>query len=140
MASPDARNPTNAPSAETLRLFVYDSLLSGERDHALLAGGTLVGTARTRAAYTLIELGPYGALVLEGATSVAGEVYAIDKRLRFALDLKKQYPALFQRAIIELDDGSSAETYVMREDQVRGRRRIKNGSWRERFAARATGR
>jgi hypothetical protein len=37
---------------------------------------------------------------------------------------------------VELEDGSRAETYVMDAEQVRGKRRLKNGSWRGRFEPR----
>lgn len=121
---------------DPLRLFVYDSLLAGERDHALLDGATFLAAMRTAPRYTLVELGPYGALILGGATSVAGELYAVDRQLRFRLDLKKQCPALFQRVSIALADGTDAESYAMTDEQVRGKRRIKSGSWRERFAPR----
>lgn len=122
--------------AERVRLFVYDSWLAGERQHDRLAGATFILRTRTAASYTLVELGPYGALLSEGSTSVAGEVYEIDKKLRFALDIEKQCPALFQRGTVLLEDGTSAEAYFMSDEQTRGKRRIKNGSWRDRFAPR----
>lgn len=119
-----------------MRLFVYSSLLAGERDHAQLQGAKFLGAVRTTPAYTLVELGPYAALVAGGAVSVLGELYLIDKKLRFVLDVNKQYPALFHRIEVALEDGSSAEAYAMRDEQVRGKRRIKHGSWRDRFAPR----
>lgn len=126
-------------SPDRVRLFVYGSMLRGERDHHLLDGATFLGPARTQPAYTLVELGPYAAIVSGGAVSVVGELYLVDKKTRFALDVERQYPALFQRFPVTLEDGSSAEAYGMRDEQVRGKRRIKSGSWRDRFAPRSRG-
>lgn len=124
---PDAVEPR-------FRLFVYGSLLSGERDHALLQGAALLGSARTAPRYTLVDLGVYPALLDEGTTSVTGELYLVDAKTRFATDVKKECPALFRRITITLDDGATADAYCMAEEKVRGRRRIKNGSWKHRTA------
>jgi gamma-glutamylaminecyclotransferase len=125
------------PSGDTdlkFRLFVYGSLMSGERDHALLARAKLLGPANTAPRYTLVDLAVYPALLNEGTTSVVGELYLVDAKTRFDTDVKKECPVLFQRVQITLDDGTTADAYCMAEDKVRGRRRIKNGSWKERTA------
>jgi len=128
----------NTKAAEVtadIRLFVYGSLLRGERDHELLGGATFLGPMKTAPRYTLVDLGPYAALLERGRVSVAGELYIVDKKQRFALDVKRECPILFQRVSVELEDGSRAEAYVMRDEQVRGKRRLAQGDWRERFAA-----
>lgn len=119
---------------EPLRLFAYGSLMNGERDHALLASATLLGPARTRAEFHLVDLGIYAALVPGGELSVVGELYVIERKACFAIDVSKQCPILFERTAITLEDGSSADAYVMPEERVRGKRRLKVGSWRDRFA------
>lgn len=119
-----------------IRLFVYGSLLQGERDHALLDGAELVGAVRTAPVYTLVDLGPYPALVENGRVSVAGELYLIDKKQRFSIDVKMECPVLFQRIEVRLADETVAETYAMRDEQVRGKRRLAHGDWRRRFAPR----
>lgn len=116
-----------------IRLFVYGSLLGGERDHGLLDGAELVGPARTAPSYTLVDLGPYAALIENGRVSVSGELYLIDKKQRFAIDVKRECPVLFQRISVRLDDDTLAETYAMRDEQVRGKRRLGHGDWRRRF-------
>ena len=119
-----------------LRLFVYGTLLAGERDHPLLAGAEFQRRALTSPRYTLVDLGVYPALVASGRVAVHGEVYLVSKQHRFATDVKKECPVLFHRAQVELEDGTTAEAYLMREEQVRGKRRLAAGDWRQRFAPR----
>lgn len=123
-------------SADRVLLFVYGLELQGERDHDLLAGSELVGAVRTLPRYTLVDLGVYPSLLEGGTASVSGELYRADKQVRFALDVKKECPVLFRRSTVELEGGVVAEAYFMREEQVRGKRRLKQGSWKERFAPR----
>lgn len=120
--------------SDRVRLFVYGLLLEGEREHALLAGSKLLGPVRTQPAFYLVDLGVYPALVPGGQVSVVGELYLVSKATRFELDVKRQCPILFQRTIVTLEDGSEAEAYTMREEQVRGKRRLKLGDWRGRFS------
>jgi gamma-glutamylcyclotransferase (GGCT)/AIG2-like uncharacterized protein YtfP len=122
--------------SDLVRLFVYGSFLSGERDHSLIGGAERIAATRTEPSYTLVDLGPYAALIERGAVAVSGEVYLIDRKLRFELDVARECPILFQRVLVRLEDGSAAEAYAMREDQVRGKRRLAHGDWRRRFAPR----
>ena len=122
--------------SDEVLLFVYGSLLPGERDHELMAGATLIGPARTSAGYKLVDLGVYPALLVGGDVSVVGELYRIDKKRRFSIDVRKECPVLFHRTSVTLEDGTVAEAYAMNEDQVRGKRRIAGGDWRRRFEPR----
>jgi gamma-glutamylaminecyclotransferase len=117
-------------------LFVYGLLLQGEREHALLGGACLIGEARTKPQYTLVDLDFYPVLLERGQVSVLGELYEVTRQQRFELDVHHQCPALFRRITIELSDGTRAETYAMDEEKVRGKRRLKGGSWRGRFEPR----
>ncbi len=119
--------------SEEVTLFAYGSLLPGERDHELMTGATLIGPARTKPIYKLVDLGVYPALLVGGTVSVAGELYRIDKKRRYTIDVRKECPVLFHRISVTLEDGSEAEAYAMLEDQVRGKRRIANGDWLRRF-------
>lgn len=122
--------------SDEVLLFAYGSLLSGECDHELVKGAISIGPARTRPVYKLIDLGVYPALVAGGDVSVVGELYRIDKKRRFDIDVRKECPVLFHRTTVTLDNGSEAEAYAMHEDQVRGKRRIASGDWRRRFEPR----
>lgn len=122
--------------SDEILLFAYGSLLPGERDHELLANAVHVGAARTQPAFKLVDLGVYPALVGGGNVAVVGELYRIDKKQRFAIDVRKECPVLFHRVVVTLDDGRAAESYAMHEEQVRGKRRIANGDWKRRFEPR----
>lgn len=127
---------TMQPPEPEARLFVYGLLLQGEREHALLEGAPLLGPALTVPQHTLVDLDFYPVLLVGGQVAVAGEVYGISRHLRFKLDVHHQCPALFRRVSVQLADGSQAETYVMDDDKVRGKRRLRGGSWRGRFEPR----
>ena len=121
-------------AAKPCRIFIYGTLLPGERDHALLANAEALGPGLTEPIYQLVELNVYAALIPDGKVAVHGELYAVDLETRRQIDVKRQVPILFQRAKIRLADGSEAETYLMTADQVRGKRRLAHGDWRKRFA------
>jgi gamma-glutamylcyclotransferase (GGCT)/AIG2-like uncharacterized protein YtfP len=116
-----------------VRLFVYGTLLAGERDHGLVEAAECAGAQRTLPAFQLVDLGAYAALVAGGSTSVSGEIYLVDRKTRGEIDVRREVPILFQRVRIQLADGSEAETYVMEPDRVRGRRQLQHGDWRKRF-------
>ena len=115
-------------------LFVYGTLLRGESAHARLDGANALGDATTAASFHLVDLGPYPAMVIDGKTAVAGELYRIDPTLLRELDVFEQVPLLFKRVRVPLEGGSLADAYVMDPDQVRGKRRIAHGDWRKRMA------
>ena len=101
-----------------------------------MAGSEFVGPVVTAARYTLVDLGVYPALVEGGHIAVTGELYVVDRKRRFTIDVKKEVPILFQRITVHLADGTTAQAYVMKDEQVRGKRRLANGDWRKRFAVR----
>ena len=124
------------PATPEVLLFVYGLLLQGEREHGLLEGAPLLGEARTVPEHTLVELDFYPVLLSGGHVAVLGELYGVSRQLRFKLDVHHQCPALFRRISVKLADGTEAETYAMDDDKVRGRRRLRGGSWRGRFEPR----
>lgn len=124
------------PAAPEHLLFVYGALMEGEPEHARLSGARAVGPAATEAAFELIDLGVQPALVAGGRAAVRGEVYALAPALLASIDLFEGHPLRFRRTPIRLDDGRVVEAYLLDADQVRGRRRIRSGDWKARFAPR----
>jgi gamma-glutamylaminecyclotransferase len=123
-----------------MRLFVYGSLLSGEGHNGQLGASRLVGAASTEPVYTLVDLGPYPALLADGTTSVSGEIYDVDADVLAALDDFEGHPDEYRRMPVRLiggdgdgdGGGGSTETYVMPREKARHGRVIASGSWRAR--------
>lgn len=115
-------------------LFVYDTLRQGEPLHAQLGDSRFIGVASTLPAFSLVDLGPYAALLRGGSTAVVGELYAVSLQTRRHLDVERQVPLLFNREKVQLADGSEAESYLLPADKARGRRRLAHGDWKQRFA------
>lgn len=110
-------------------LFVYDAWMSGQPGASRLGAAKPGGPAKTEPKYELFDLGTEVALVPAGATAVSGEVYTLDAAALASLDIEKGHPLRFRRIRIRLEDGREAEAYTLDPDQVRGRRRIRSGSY-----------
>ncbi len=127
------RTLTAGPSlAVSMKLFVYGSLLSGEAHGARLGGSRLLGEARTEARYTLVDLGPYPALLEGGSTSVWGELYEVDGDVLAALDDFEGHPDEYRRVPVRLLSGDSVDSYVLPRTQALHGRIIPGGSWKTR--------
>lgn len=113
------------------RVFVYGTLLAGEFNHRVLAGARFVCEARTQPEFCMYSLGGFPA-VTAGSAVIVGELYDVDADVLARLDQLEGHPRFYQRTPIVLDDGSSAETYLMRAERLAGRAVIESGSWRER--------
>lgn len=108
-----------------MRVFVYGTLMKGHANHRVLAalGARLIGAARTAKARTLVDLGPYPALLAcdaerdARASCVHGEVYEIDDadaaRALEVLDEFEGCPDLYAREAIAIEGGEEAWTYAL---------------------------
>lgn len=128
--------PAKREAAARTRVFVYGTLLSGERNHHLLAHARLVGEARTEPLFSLYDLGAFPGLVPRGSQAVAGEVYEVDEPTLAALDRLEGHPDFYRRASIALHDGRPVLAYLLTIEQVRGRPIIASGAWRTRHEGR----
>lgn len=100
-------------------VFVYGTLMRAGANHSVLQrlGCTFAGHATTREGWTLVDLGPYPALLpaREGAPTarVFGEVWQIDDHAIRELDAFEGCPELYTRERIALvmasaeDDGGT---------------------------------
>lgn len=111
------------------RVFVYGTLLRGELNHGLLAGGVFVGAHRTAPCFTLYALSGYPGLVAGGTTAVSGEVYRINDAGLRLLDQLEGYPRLYGRRLMRTPFGR-AWVYHYR-GAVTDRPVIRSGDWRE---------
>lgn len=128
---------SNSPLKTAVLLFAYGSLMTGERHHQELVEATCLGMAKTGERYRLVDLGLYPAMIDSPDMQIEGELYSIPRKLLIRLDGVKELGRLFHRRTIRLESGAEAETYLMNEGQVRGRRRLRVPSWRDRFSAAA---
>lgn len=123
----------------TTRVFVYGTMLGGEPNHADLDGAPCLGPRRTRAGYALVELAAIAGLVEEGSGSVGGELYEVEPATLMKLARQARHPGLFQLRPVDLEDGTRAESLLLEPAQARGKRRVRGGDWRGRFARHAPG-
>lgn len=112
------------------RVFVYGSLQRGQANHRMMKSAQLIARVRTTAAFDLFDLGAFPAMATNGHTSIAGELYEVDDDLLRRLDAFEGCPTLYQREAIALDDGTSAEAYVMPRQRLGRAPRVKHGCWR----------
>jgi gamma-glutamylaminecyclotransferase len=100
------------------RVFVYGTFLRGKANHSVLdrLGARFVGDAYTATPRTLLDLGPYPAMLpaeRSDRVPVHGEVYEVDERALEALDAFEGCPDLYRRERVALEAGSDAWTYVL---------------------------
>jgi gamma-glutamylcyclotransferase (GGCT)/AIG2-like uncharacterized protein YtfP len=102
-------------------VFVYGTLMRGAANHGVLVrlGARCEGEARTREPRTLVDLGPYPALLPadeRDRTPVEGELYRVDEAAIGELDAFEGCPTLYRREAIAVVAGRAereAETYVL---------------------------
>ena len=99
--------------AEPSLLFVYGTLLRGQRNHSSLAAAQYLGRVRTAASYTLVSLGPFPALREGGSAAVEGELYEVDPAILAALDRLEGHPDFYRRGTVLLADGRASVTYFL---------------------------
>lgn len=125
--------PPRAPRLTDERLvFVYGTLLRGERNHGLMTGARFLRPALTRAQFDLHDLGPFPGMVAGGATQIDGELYAVSPQGVHNLDELEDHPEYFRRSTIQLEDGTRVESYLLPEAHGSPYPRIACGSWRRR--------
>jgi len=103
-----------------MRVFVYGTLMEAGANHRVLVdlGARKLGRAVTKEPRTLVDLGPYPALLAcdaerdAQASCVHGEVYELDEEAIADLDAFEGCPDLYVRERIALAEGD-AFTYVL---------------------------
>lgn len=118
------------------RVFVYGSLLRGEPNHRLLRGARFIGVDRTRAAFTLFDLGGFPAMATDGTVAVIGEIYEVDAAMLVALDRLEGHPRFYMRTPIRLQSRRHAEVYVIPRARLVRQPVIVGGDWKAHLQAR----
>jgi len=116
---------------KTHRIFVYGTLMKGERNHHLMAGTKLInGHARTKENSYLMQVfksssseGKYTPAVTtcyserDGAKCIKGEVYEVDNHQLEELDKLEENGVRYQRKLVTLENGTSALMYFFIADE-----------------------
>lgn len=103
---------TNTTLNETTRVFTYGTLMTGQPNHRLLVNARRIGAARTEPRYDLLDLGAFPGMATGGATSIAGEVYEVDRPTLARLDRLEGHPRFYIRSQIRLENGEEVATYI----------------------------
>lgn len=119
-------------SSEAGLLFVYGSLMSGERNDAMMNGATFVAPALSAEGYTLVRRGDYPGLLGGGTTAIAGELYRVPAPKMAELDSFEGHPHVYRRGPIDLAGGRTVEAYFLVDLPAGGAPEIPGGDWRRR--------
>lgn len=114
----------------SIRVFVYGTLLPGERNAHFLGECAVLGPATTEARFDLFDIGTYPGLVAGGSSSVVGIVYAVSPARLAWLDDLEECPGFYERAETALLDGEPAQSYLLPRERVpEGAVAIPDGDW-----------
>lgn len=119
---------------QPLDLFVYGTLMKGEHHHGELASAEFLGAAETEAAFELLLIDYYPALVRGGSSKVIGELYRVDAATLKRLDELEEVPHYYVREPVLLADGRTVHTYLMPRERAAGGSPIDSGYFRMRTA------
>lgn len=78
-------------------VFVYGTLMRGERNHHWMRGARFVGNASTAPRFSLWSLDAYPVLCPYGRTRVQGEVFRLTEAHLRRLDILEEYPRFYYR-------------------------------------------
>lgn len=123
------RSPLPVLSHE--RLFVYGTLRKGQVNHRVLQrlDAIYVGDACTVPAYTMVDCGPYPAVMIGGRTAIRGEVFDLPVSSLPALDDFEEAPRLYLRSRVRLPCGAEPTAYLMHDWQAVQFPKINTGDW-----------
>lgn len=114
-------------------VFVYGTLRRGQHNARVLGDSVYCGQSRTEAAYIMLHLGGFPAIVTAPkgfGRSIVGEVYAVDDATLADLDRLEGAPDFYRREMITLpDNGDQAWVYILNDDTTRAYPIIPSGDW-----------
>jgi len=116
---------------ETLRVFVYGTLRKGQYNHYLLDKARFIKDTRVDG-FQMFSRG-FFPFLYEGEGSIVAELYEINQRIFFSLDLLEGYPHHYQRKIVSDVNGDEAWIYYfenrMNERYMSNGSYIESGDW-----------
>lgn len=125
--------------SEPRLLFVYGTLMRGERNHSFLETAEFQGEVATSPGFRLLDLQRYPGMVKaperDGRPDpgcVQGELYRVSAEQLEAIDELEGHPHHFWRTNIELVDRRRVAAYLLTSSYARGAPRIASGDWHQR--------
>ena len=124
-------NMSATESPDRVIVAVYGTLRAGQHNHGALGASCFVRQAKTAPRYTLYDLGVgFPGMVEGGESSVVVELYDVDAATLARLDgLEGIDHGLYERAAIELADGSHVTGYLLGAGWRGEKRPIESGDW-----------
>ncbi len=89
----------------TTRVFVYGTLLRGQRNHHWMRGAIRLGRTSSPVGFSLWSLGQYPVACPGGRGRIRGEVYRLSLAHLYRLDLLEEYPRFYQRRLVRTSFG-----------------------------------
>jgi gamma-glutamylcyclotransferase (GGCT)/AIG2-like uncharacterized protein YtfP len=111
------------------KVFVYGTLKKGHGNHRLLEGSKLLGNVITKPMFTMVSLGGFPGVLLEGSTPIVGEVYEVDEVTMQHLDYLEGYPNFYDRTQIHTEHGS-AWMYFLGPTYKDSHDIVEDGDWK----------
>lgn len=113
------------------QIFVYGTLRRDGRLHGYyMDKATFQRMVKTAPKFTLYSLGGCPGLVEGGTTAVVGEVYECPAEVVEYLDRLEGHPHCYERKVIDLEDGSRVQAYVLPMRKTFARNAIiQSGDW-----------
>lgn len=121
-----------AESKKKTNVFVYGTLMRGERAHSYLSNATFLGEYRLQD-YALYNLGWFPGIRPKKGSVVYGEVYSVETDMIPEMDRYEGEGSLYHRTTVavENEDGAlDASVYVYAHEIRNGI--IEGGSWKAR--------
>jgi len=101
-------------------MFLNGTAMSGQKDHAAVAGATFVGPARTAPHYRFFAVRdtfPGLFPVAEGGAGIVGELYELPEEMLYR-SLMPEEPAELELGVIELDDGQIVNAMHLQPERL----------------------
>ena len=112
---------------DVTKVAVYGSLRKGLHNHGLLQDSDYLGLDKLQGEYTMLDLGSFPGLLLEGSTDITVEVYDIDDTTFQSLDWLEGYPSFYNRTEVETLYGT-AWVYYLNDDDY-SNTAVPSGDW-----------
>ena len=84
---------------------VYGSLRQGFGNNMLLRNSEYLSTEVLEGEYTMLDLGAFPGVILEGDTPITVEIYSVDDATFLDLDHLEGYPTFYNRLQVKTSQG-----------------------------------